>query len=94
MYNLNAVQGTGVVAPKQVAVPSGIQFVNGVPQIISSALQARQSSVGQTGSNQPTTGVAPSTKTIPSQQSVAVNPSKPAVPAKPTTATTGASTFN
>lgn len=61
MYAKNSIAGTGVIAPKANSVPSGIEFVNGNPQIISSALQARQTSVGSAGG--PTTGA--STKSAP-----------------------------
>jgi hypothetical protein len=88
IYQQNYVKGTGVVAPKSTPVPTGITFVNGVPQM-SGAFASNPVNNVPSGTNQPTTGVAPSTKTIPAQQSVAVNPSKPAIPAKSAPITTG-----
>jgi hypothetical protein len=89
MYDMNAIQGTGVTAPKANPVPSGIEFVGGVPQILSSAVSSRTTNV-LSGINQPTTGSAPSNRSLPARTSVAVNPATPAVPAKPTPATSGA----
>jgi len=89
MYDMNAIQGTGITAPKANPVPSGIEFVGGVPQILSSAVSSRTTNV-LSGINQPTTGSAPSSRSLPARTSVAVNPVTPAVPAKPTPATSGA----
>jgi len=56
IYNQNAIQGTSVIAPKQNSVPTGIEFVNGNPQILASATQSTTNV--SSGVNTPTTGVA------------------------------------
>lgn len=54
LYNQMAISGSNVVAPKEVA-PKGIQFVNGVPQILASAVINNPVQSASTA----TTGVAP-----------------------------------
>ncbi len=88
MYNQNYVKGTGVSAPKSAPVPTGIEFVNGVPQILASAFTPNPVSTSNTPG--PTTGT--STTSSPSVQpssGVVSDPTKPAVPAKVAPPTTG-----